>query len=90
MPTFRGLDANLLEPIGFLHGPHNRLDQLLDLLIQPAHVSVLLRGLLIHLHGFDSAVIFGRQGVEDEIRVLVNADEIGGLQLVRVDEANER
>ena len=44
LPTFRGLDANLLEPIGFLHGPHNRLDQLLDLLVQPAHISVLLRG----------------------------------------------
>ena len=41
--------------------------QLLDLLLQAANVTVVLSGFLVHLHRFHSAVVLGRQHVQDEV-----------------------
>lgn len=53
----------------------HRKKHLLDLLVQAANIAILLRRPLIHLHGFHSAVVLGRQLLEDKIRVLVHALE---------------
>ena len=90
MPTLGRLDTDFLEPFGLLHGPDDGLYQLLDLLVQAADVGVLLGGLFVHLHRLDSAVVLGGQGVEDQVRVLVDADEVGGLEGVGVNKADER
>lgn len=87
--TLGSLDANLLEALGLLHGPDDSLDQLLNLLVQTANVGVLFGRLLVHLHGLDSAVVFGGEGIEDQVRVLVYTDEIAGLELFVVYKTNE-
>jgi hypothetical protein len=65
--TLGCLDADLLEPLGLLHGPHYRLNELLDLLVQTSDIGVLLRWLLVDFHGLDTAVVLGGQGVENEV-----------------------
>ena len=65
--TLRCLDANLLESLRLLHRPYNSLDQLLNLLVQTTNICVLLRRLLIDLHGLDSAVVFRGKCVQNEI-----------------------
>lgn len=57
--TLRRLDANLLEALGFLHGPHYSLDQLFNLFVKTTNICVLLRWLLVDLHRLDSAVVLG-------------------------------
>ena len=52
------------------HREHNCLHQLLYLLVEATNVTVVLCGLLIHLHGLDSGVILCWQRVQDEVRVL--------------------
>ena len=56
--------------------------ELLDLLVQAADIRVILGGLLVNLHGLDAAVVLRGEHVEDEIRVLIDAHQIRGLQLV--------
>lgn len=87
--TLWRLDANLLEALGLLHGPHDGLDELLNLLVQPTDVAVLLSRLLVNLHGLDSAIVLCRESVEDQVRVLVDADQVAGLEGFGVDEADE-
>lgn len=48
---------------------------LLDLLVQASDVTVLLRGPLVHLHGLHPGVVLRRQGLQDQIRVLVDSLE---------------
>ena len=89
MGTFGSLDSNLLEALGLLHGPDNSLYQLFDLLVQTTNVGVLFGGLLVHFHGLDSAVVLGGECVENEIRVLVDTDEITRLKLFVVDKTDQ-
>lgn len=60
MRTLRRLDTELREPLSLLHGPHDGLDDLLDLLVQTSDIRVLLRGLLIDLHGLHAVVVLCR------------------------------
>jgi hypothetical protein len=89
MCTFGSLDSNLLEALGLLHGPDDSLDQLFNLLVQTTDVGVLFGGLLVDFHGLNSAVVLGRECVENEVRVLVDTDEITGLELFVVDKTNQ-
>lgn len=88
-PTLGSLDSDLLEALSLLHRPDNSLDQLFNLLVQTTHICVLFRGLLVDLHGLDSAVIFGGQSVKDQVRVLVDTDEVSRLELLVVHKADE-
>lgn len=88
--TLGSFDSNLLKTLSLLHGPNNGLDKLFDLLVETADVSVLLCRLLVHLHSLDSAVVFGWQGVEDEVGVLVDSNQVAGLQLLVIHQADER
>eukprot|EP00983_Pelagomonas_calceolata_P045129 1139574-Pelagomonas_calceolata.AAC.5 len=81
-------DAQLGEPVSMLDGQHYCLHQLLDLLVQAPHVCVVLCGLLIHLHGLDPGVILRRQGIQDEVRVLVHAHQVPRLQGVGIHQAH--
>jgi len=87
--TFGSLDSNLLETLGLLHGPDNSLYQLFNLLVQTTDVGVLFGGLFVDFHGLDSAVVLGGESVENEVRVLIDTDEITRLELFVVDEADE-
>ena len=82
--TLGCFDADFLEPLGFLHGPYDGFHQLLNLLVQASNIRVLLCWLLIHFHGLHSAVILGRQCIEDEIGIFVHANEITRLELLVV------
>lgn len=53
-------------------------------------VAVLLRGLLVHLHGLDAIVVFRRQLLEDEVAVLVRAHQVAGRELLRRHESRDR
>ena len=88
--TFRRLDTDLGEALGFLHRPDNSFNEFFNLLIQPTNIRILLRRLLIHLHRLNPRIIFRRKSVEDEIGVFVDADEIARFELFVVDEADER
>lgn len=88
--TLRGLDTDLLEPIGLLHWPNNSLHQLLDLLVKSTDIGVLLGGFLVDLHGLDSAVVLGGKGIEDQVRVLIHTNEISRLELVRIHQSYQR
>lgn len=88
--TFGSLDSDLLESLGLLHGPDNSFNQLFNLLVQTTDICVFLRRLLVNFHCLDSAVVFGRECVENEVRVLVHTNEISGLELLVVDETDER
>ena len=44
----------------------------------------------VNLHGFDSRVVFCRKLLEDEIRVLIDTDEIARLHVLGVHEADHR
>ena len=87
--AFGGFDADLLEALGFFHRPHDRFDKLFDLLVQAAHVRVFLRRLFVDFHGFDARVVFCGEGVEDEVGVFVDADEVARVKGGVVDEADE-
>lgn len=76
------------SPLLVCHRQHNSLNQLLDLLVETANVGILLGGTLVHLHGLDSCVILRRQGLEDEVRVLVDADQVTRLQLLGIHQAD--
>ena len=54
----------------------------LDLLVEPPHVDERLLGLLVHLHGLHPRVILGGQLVEHQVRVLVHAHQVAGLQVL--------
>jgi len=56
--TFWSFDADLLEELSLLHGPDDSFHKLFDLFVQASNIGVLLCRLLVHFHGFDSAVIF--------------------------------
>merc|ERR1740136_495333 len=47
------------------HGQHDRLHQLLDLVVAPAHVVELICRLLVHLHRLDARVVLVGQRLED-------------------------
>jgi hypothetical protein len=82
-------DPERLELVRVLHREHDRLHELLDLLVEPANVRVRLRGALVDLHRLHAAVELGGERVEDEVRVLVHADEVARPELVRGDEADD-
>ena len=52
-------NANCLKTILVRHRQNHSLDELFDLLIKPANVTVLFRGLLVHLHRLHSPVKLG-------------------------------
>jgi len=85
-----GLDAEVGESLLVCHRQHDRLDELLDLVLEAADVVKLLRRLLVHLHRLDARVKLGRQRLEDEVRVLVHSDQVCRLEAVRLDEAGDR
>jgi hypothetical protein len=49
-----------MELLRVRHGQHHGLDQLLDLLVQPAKVLVAVGRLLVNLEGADARVVLGR------------------------------
>ena len=61
-----------------------RLVGLVELLVEGGEVGVSRGGLLVNLHRLDAAVVLGGQHVEDEVGVLIDADQIRGLELVCV------
>ena len=79
-----GADTERHELIRVGHREDHRLGELLDLLVEAADVGVILGGLLVNLHRLDAAVVLGGQHVEDEVGVLIDADQIRGLELVCV------
>ena len=83
-------DAEGLEAFGLLHGHDDGLYELLDLLVEAANVVVRLCRLLVDLHRLDARVVLGGEGIEDEVRVLVDADEVFWSEGGRVDESDER
>jgi hypothetical protein len=87
--TLAALDSQRLELVCLLHRKYNRLDQLLNLLIQSSNVRIRIRRFLIHLHRLDPRIVLGRQRIEDEVRVLVDSDEVSGLERGGGDEADE-
>ena len=82
--TLGGADTQRHELIRVGHREDHRLGELLDLLVEAADVGVILGGLLVNLHRLDAAVVLGGQHVEDEVGVLIDADQIRGLELVCV------
>ena len=44
----------------------------------------------VDLHGLDSRVVLCRKLFEDEVRVLVDADEVAGFHVLGVNEADHR
>lgn len=58
------------------------LHQLFDLLVQTTNIGVGLGGPLIHLHRLYARVVLGRQLVQNQVRVLVDANEVSRRQLV--------
>mmetsp|Transcript_6297 Transcript_6297/g.18868 ORF Transcript_6297/g.18868 Transcript_6297/m.18868 type:complete len:332 (+) Transcript_6297:939-1934(+) len=88
--ALRGFDPQAVEAVLVRHGQHDGLDQLLNLLIQPADVGVVLGGLLIHLHRLYTAIVLGGKRVKDEVRILVDAHQVAGLELVGVHQPNDR
>jgi hypothetical protein len=90
LQTFGSFDANLLESFRLFHWPNNCLDQLLNLFIKATNVGVLLRRLLINLHGFDSTIVLSGESIENKVRVLVDPNKIAGLQFLVVNETYQR
>lgn len=88
--TLWSLDSDLFEALRLLHGPHDGLHQLLYLFVETSNIAVLLRWLLVYLHSFYTAVIFSGKGIENEVGVLVDTDEVTGLQGIGVDETDKR
>lgn len=88
--TLGRLDSQRLELLGLLHGQDNSLHQLLNLLVQSSDIGVAVCGLLVYLHRLDPRVVLGGQGVENEVGILVDADEVSWLQCFGGDETDER
>mmetsp|Transcript_16790 Transcript_16790/g.40142 ORF Transcript_16790/g.40142 Transcript_16790/m.40142 type:complete len:433 (-) Transcript_16790:29-1327(-) len=82
-----GFDADGVEHVFVGHGEDDGLDELLDLFVRAADVGIFLGGSLVHLHGLDAGVEFGGKLFEDEVRILVRAHEVRGLELVGIHEA---
>lgn len=85
-----GLDAEGLEALGLLHGHDDGLYEFFDLLVEAANVVVRLCRLLVDLHRLDARVVLGGERVEDEVRVLVDSDEVFWSEGGGVDESDER
>lgn len=83
------MNAQVLEFVFVRHRQDDRLDQLLDLLVQATDVRILLGGPFVHFHRLDASIVFGRQRFQYQIRVLVHADQIAGLQFLRVHQADD-
>ena len=80
-------DADGIEHVLVRHGEDDGLDELLNLLVGTADVGILLGRPLVDLHGLDAGVEFGGELLEDEVGVLVGAHQIGGFEVVHLDEA---
>ena len=63
------------------HGQHNRFNQLLNLLVAPANVAVVFRGLFVYFHGLDPGVEFSWQRFEHQVAVFVDTNQITGFDL---------
>lgn len=87
--ALRRFDAELFEAIRVRHGQNDCLNELLNLLVQAADVAVRFRRTLIHLHRLDARVKLGGQRLQDEVRILVDADQVARLELVGGDEADD-
>ena len=87
--TLRWFNAEGLEFICLLHRQHDGFHQFFDLLLQTTNISVCFGGALVDLHRLYPGVEFGWKFVEYEIRVLVDTDEIGRLELFGRDETDE-
>lgn len=87
--TLGSLDTQRLELLGLLHGQDDSLDELLDLFVQPSNVGVRVCRLLIDLHRLDSRVILRWQSIENEVRILVDANEVSWLERLGGDESDE-
>ena len=71
------------------HGQHDGLHQLLDLLLKSSNIAVVLRWLLVNLHRLHTRIILGRQRVQDEVGVLVDAHQVARLEFVRVNQTDD-
>ena len=87
--TFRCSDTQCLELFGLLHRENDRFDEFFNLLVETSDVGIRLCRLLVNLHGLDSGVVLGGEGVEDEVRVLVDADQISRFERFGGDESDE-
>src|SRR5271170_3421227 len=87
--SFGRCDPNRLEFIRLCHWKDNRFQKFLDLFFQPADISIRLRWSFINFHGLDARVKLGGKCVQNEIRVLVNPNEVTRLEIFRRNETNE-
>jgi hypothetical protein len=105
MNTFGWLDSEVFETFRVRHGKDNGFDDFLNLFVETANVVVIFRGLLVNLHCFNARIIsltlsvsmsapesnaLCRQSVKDQIAVLVDANQIGRLELLGLNETNQR
>lgn len=69
---------------------HDSLSQFFDLLVQASDISVLLRRLFLKLHGLDPRVILSRQLLQQNIGVLINANQLSRPEFRRIDKSRHR
>jgi hypothetical protein len=88
--TFWRFNTDLLEFLSLLHRPYYGFHKLFNLLVQASNIGVLLSRLLVHFHRLHTAVIFGREGIQNKIRILIDTDKITRSELLVVDQTDER
>lgn len=67
-------DSNILELLLMSNGENNSFSELLNLFIEATNVCILFGWSFLYLHGPDPRVILSRELLEQNIRVLVNAN----------------
>mmetsp|Transcript_121017 Transcript_121017/g.387456 ORF Transcript_121017/g.387456 Transcript_121017/m.387456 type:complete len:206 (+) Transcript_121017:867-1484(+) len=72
------------------HRQDDGLHQLLNLLVQTTDVAVLIRGALINLHRLHARVVLSRELVQHQVRILVHTDQVVGLDIAGLDQADDR
>ena len=72
-----------------LHGEDNSFNKFFNLLIQPANICVHFRRFLIDFHSLDSTVVFGRECIEHEVRILVETKQVSWLERGWINESND-
>ena len=85
--SFGRLNPDLLEGVFVQNRQHDGLSELFDLLVESANIRVLGLGLLLEFHGLDAVVIFAGQRIQNEEGVLVDTDDVVGLESVDIDES---
>ena len=60
------------------------------MLVESTDVGIGLCRLLVHLHRLDSRVVLGGEGVENEVGILVDTDQISRFEGFGGNESDER